>query len=152
MLLWQSNELYRTAPTVDDEVRNLLARFRESIFDEATLLFERLETQLGTAVPTFLTFGSWIGSDRDGNANVAPDAILAAHERARAFVLRTYVTAIEELQVRFSQDAVRGARRAGVARVDRARLRPNWRTCATRSARVKRPNRIAASSRSCTGG
>jgi phosphoenolpyruvate carboxylase len=26
-LLWQSNELYATAPTVSDEVRNLLARF-----------------------------------------------------------------------------------------------------------------------------
>jgi phosphoenolpyruvate carboxylase len=107
VLLWQSSELYNTAPTVADEVRNLLARFRESIFDEATLLFERLEAKLGTGVPTFLSFGSWIGSDRDGNANVAPDAILTAHERARDFVLERYVRAVEELQVRFSQDAGR---------------------------------------------
>jgi phosphoenolpyruvate carboxylase len=109
VLMWQSNELYTTAPTVADEVRNLLARFRESIFDEATLLFERLEARFGPDVPTFLTFGSWIGADRDGNANVAPDAILDAHERGRAFVLERYVHAVEELQVRFSQDAVRGA-------------------------------------------
>ena len=109
VLLWQSSELYRTAPTVGDEVRNLLARFREAIFVEATLLFERLEAQLGTAVPDFLSFGSWIGSDRDGNANVAPDAILEAHERARAFVLERTIHSVEELQVRFSQDAVRGA-------------------------------------------
>ena len=108
VLLWQSNELYRTPPTVADEVRNLLARFRESIFDEATLLFERLEDRFGANVPTFLTFGSWIGSDRDGNANVAPDAVLDAHERARAFVLRRYVHAAEDLQVRFSQDTARG--------------------------------------------
>jgi phosphoenolpyruvate carboxylase len=107
VLLWQSSELYGTAPTVADEVRNLLARFRESIFDEATLLFERLEAKLGTGIPTFLSFGSWIGSDRDGNANVAPDAILDAHERARAFVLERYVHAVEDLQVRFSQDAGR---------------------------------------------
>jgi phosphoenolpyruvate carboxylase len=107
VLLWQSSELYGTAPTVADEVRNLLARFRESIFDEATLLFERLETKFGTAIPTFLSFGSWIGSDRDGNANVAPDAMLDAHERARAFVLERYVHAVEDLQVRFSQDAGR---------------------------------------------
>ena len=107
VLLWQSSELYGTAPTVGDEVRNLLARFRESIFDEATLLFERLEAKLGTDVPTFLSFGSWIGSDRDGNANVAPDAILDAHERARSFVLERYLRSVEDLQVRFSQDVGR---------------------------------------------
>ena len=109
VLLWQSTELYLTPPTVADEVRNLLARFREAIFDEATLLFERLEAQLGTVPPDFLSFGSWIGSDRDGNSNVAPDALLGAHERARAFVFERTIRAVEDLQVRFSQDAVRGA-------------------------------------------
>jgi phosphoenolpyruvate carboxylase len=109
VLLWQSSELYGTAPTVADEVRNLLARFREAIYDEAALLFERLETQLGVDVPTFLTFGSWIGSDRDGNANVAPDALLGAHERARAFVFERTIRAVEELQARFSQDVGRAA-------------------------------------------
>ncbi len=108
LLLWQSNELYRSAPSVRDEVRNLVARFRESIFDEAPRLFERLERHLGVAAPTVLHFGSWIGSDRDGNPNVAPDAILEAHEQARRFVLEQYRDAIVDLQVRFSQDAVRG--------------------------------------------
>lgn len=108
-LLWQSNELYQTPPTVHDEVRNLIARFRESIFDEATLLFERLATVAGArTIPTFLGFGSWIGADRDGNANVAPDAIVDAHERMRRFVLRRYVELVAQLQARFSQDAVRG--------------------------------------------
>lgn len=109
VLLWQTNELYGTAPTVQDEVRNLIARFRESIFDEAALLFERLEERVGGEIPTFLSFGSWIGGDRDGNANVAPDAIGAAHEQARRFVLARYVEAVEALQTRLSQDAVRGA-------------------------------------------
>jgi phosphoenolpyruvate carboxylase len=108
VLMWQSNELYRTAPTVDDEVRNLLARFRESIFDEATSLFERLEARFGPDVPAFLSFGSWIGSDRDGNANVAPDAVLDAHERGRAFVLARYMQMVDDLQVRLSQDTSRG--------------------------------------------
>jgi len=108
ILLWQSNELYGSAPTVADEVRNLLARFRESIFDESTLLFERLEGRLGRPVPTFLSFGSWIGSDRDGNANVGPRAVIDAHERARTFVLTRYLADVEALQVRFSQDETRG--------------------------------------------
>jgi phosphoenolpyruvate carboxylase len=108
VLMWQSNELYLTAPTVGDEVRNLLAHFRESIFEETTALYERLETRYGFDVPTFLRFGSWIGSDRDGNANVAPDAVLDAYERARTFVLGQYLALVEDLQVRLSQDAVRG--------------------------------------------
>jgi phosphoenolpyruvate carboxylase len=108
VLLWQTNELYATAPTVQDEVRNLIARFREALYDEATLLFERVEARVGTPVPTFLRFGSWIGGDRDGNANVAPDAIGGAHEQARRFVLQRYIDDVEGLQARLSQDAVRG--------------------------------------------
>lgn len=108
VLLWQSNELYGSAPTVDDEVRNLLARFREAIYDEATLVFERLDARLGREAPQVLSFGSWIGSDRDGNANVAPDAVIAAHERARASLLRRYLRTVESLQARFSQDERRG--------------------------------------------
>jgi phosphoenolpyruvate carboxylase len=108
VLLWQTNELYATAPTVQDEVRNLIARFRESIFTEATLLFERIDERADAAVPTFLSFGSWIAGDRDGNSNVAPDAILDAHEQGRAFVLDRYVAAVEDLQSRLSQDVQRG--------------------------------------------
>ncbi|HEY0615097.1 MAG TPA: phosphoenolpyruvate carboxylase, partial [Candidatus Elarobacter sp.] len=120
VLLWQTNELYGTAPTVQDEVRNLIARFRESLFDEATLLFERLEAQADGEVPTFLRFGSWIGGDRDGNANVAPDAIAGAHAQARRFVLERYLEAVAALQTRLSQDAVRGGVAAGlVASVER---------------------------------
>ncbi|HTW84430.1 MAG TPA: phosphoenolpyruvate carboxylase [Candidatus Sulfotelmatobacter sp.] len=114
VLLWQSNELYRTAPTVHDEVRNLVARFRESLFDEATLLFERLEERVGAPVRTVLAFGSWIGGDRDGNPNVAPDAIAEAHEQARRFVLERYVEGVEELQARFSQDVARGGASAAL--------------------------------------
>ncbi|GAC1585211.1 MAG: phosphoenolpyruvate carboxylase [Candidatus Velthaea sp.] len=108
-LLWQSNELYRSAPTVHDEVRNLIARFREAVFDEAPLLLERLERRLGVAVPAVLSFGSWIGGDRDGNPNVAPDAVHEAHEQARRFTIERYMQSVEVLQARFSQDAERGA-------------------------------------------
>jgi phosphoenolpyruvate carboxylase len=114
VLLWQTNELYATPPTVQDEVRNLVARFRESLFDETLALYERLEARAGVPVPAFLTYGSWIGGDRDGNANVAPDAVLDAHEQGRRFVLERYVAAVEALQVRLSVDASRGAVDAAV--------------------------------------
>lgn len=107
VLMWQSSELYNSAPDVQDEVRNLLERFRESLFDEATLLFERIEARTGQPAPTFLSFGSWIGSDRDGNANVPPDAITSAHEQARAFVIPRYEQVVASLHARFSQSETR---------------------------------------------
>ena len=114
-LLWEGNELYLTPPTVADEIRNALAWFRETLVEEASLMFERLEeclrAEYGVAVtvPTFLGFASWIGGDRDGNPNVTPATTHQALELGRQFILERYVHEIEALQVRFSQDTVRGA-------------------------------------------
>jgi phosphoenolpyruvate carboxylase len=114
VLLWESNELYLTPPTVDDEIRNLFAWFREALVDEAVMLFERLErrtqAEYGTplAIPTFLHFASWIGGDRDGNPNVTPATTARALEMGRAFILERYTAEVERLQVRYSQDG-RGA-------------------------------------------
>ncbi len=113
-LLWESNELYLTPPTVADEIRNALAWFRETLVDEAALLFERLEERLHErfdvtfVVPTFLGFASWIGGDRDGNPNVTPETTRRALEMGRRFILERYVAEIEFLQIRFSQDTLRG--------------------------------------------
>jgi phosphoenolpyruvate carboxylase len=114
-LLWEGNELYLTPPTVADEIRNALAWFRETLVEQTALLFERLEDTMheryGPAftVPTFLGFASWIGGDRDGNPNVTPATTHQALELGRHFILERYMHEIEQLQVRFSQDAVRGA-------------------------------------------
>lgn len=119
VLLWESNELYLTPPTVDDEIRNLIAWFRETLVDESVLLFERIEERLAQrygeaiAVPTFLHFGSWVGGDRDGNPNVTAESTRAALETGRRFIIERYVHEAEALQVRFSQDAVRGHVEAG---------------------------------------
>ena len=111
LLLWQSNELYLTPPTVHDEVRNLIGWFREGMVDECARFYEHLETRLGeeVAVPAIFRFGSWVGSDRDGNPNVAPETTAAAAEQMRRFILEHYVSEVASLQARLSQDAERGA-------------------------------------------
>jgi phosphoenolpyruvate carboxylase len=63
VLLWQTNELYATAPTVQDEVRNLIARFREALFDEAPLLFERVEALLDDLAPIEASVRAQSGED-----------------------------------------------------------------------------------------
>lgn len=113
VLLWQSNELYVSAPTVQDEVRNLIAWFRETIVDQTVLLYERLEDRwakrYGSAdpIPSFLRFGSWVGGDRDGNPNVKAESTLFALEIARDFILGRYIDTIANLHDRLSQDASR---------------------------------------------
>ncbi|TAM92429.1 phosphoenolpyruvate carboxylase [bacterium] len=114
LLLWESNELYVTAPTVHDEVRNVLAWFRETLVEESTLLFERLERRLAERlgkrapdVPTFLHFRSWVGGDRDGNPNVTPEVTAAAAEEARRFIIERYQLDVAALNARLSQDIER---------------------------------------------
>lgn len=113
VLLWQSNELYVSAPTVQDEVRNLIAWFRETIVDQTVLLYERFEDRwakrYGSAdtIPSFLRFGSWVGGDRDGNPNVTPESTVFALEIARDLILGRYVDTVATLHDRLSQDAAR---------------------------------------------
>jgi phosphoenolpyruvate carboxylase len=111
ILLWEGNELYLTPPTVADEIRNVLAWFREALIDQSVMLFERFEDRLRAnygafgRIPTFLRFGSWIGGDRDGNPNVTPQTTALALELGRKLILERYAGELAELQKRLSQDA-----------------------------------------------
>jgi phosphoenolpyruvate carboxylase len=76
-LLWLTDEVRASRPTVLDEVRNGLWYFSESLFDLVPELYRSLQQALAQAypddsfrVPSFLRFGSWIGGDRDGNPHV----------------------------------------------------------------------------------
>ncbi len=109
-LLWQSNELYLTPPTVQDEIRNLILWFRETIVDEVAAFYDRLEARVADPerLGTIFRFGSWVGSDRDGNPNVTAATIFTAAAEMRRFILQHYLADVEQLQVRLSQDVVRG--------------------------------------------
>ncbi|HTX03196.1 MAG TPA: phosphoenolpyruvate carboxylase [Candidatus Acidoferrales bacterium] len=109
-LLWQSNELYLTPPTVQDEIRNLILWFRETIVDEVCAFYDRLEARIDDRYKagTIFRFSSWVGSDRDGNPNVTAETIFAAAAEMRRFILQNYLSDVEQLQVRLSQDVLRG--------------------------------------------
>jgi phosphoenolpyruvate carboxylase len=109
-LLWQSNELYLTPPTVQDEIRNLILWFGATIVDEVAAFYDRLAARFPDhrAFSRLFRFGSWVGSDRDGNPNVTGATTLSAAAEMRRFILRHYLSDVERLQVRFSQDVVRG--------------------------------------------
>src|SRR5271165_483815 len=104
--LWQTDEVRQTKPTVDDEIRMGLRYFRLSLFETLPRIYaevaESIREVYGTVLdatefPSLLSFGSWIGGDRDGNPLVKPECMKDALELARTMILREYIRQVEFL-------------------------------------------------------
>ena len=107
--LWTSNEIRTAKPTVLDEVRAVLVYFGSTLVDVVPEIYRDLEEALAEAypddpisVPPFLTFGSWIGGDRDGNPFVTPDVTVEALGIMRTAALGYLEGRITELAGRLS--------------------------------------------------
>jgi phosphoenolpyruvate carboxylase len=78
-LLWQTAEVRLDRPEPLDEARNAAYYFDELMLHAVGDVLEELADQLaslGVELPADarpLTFGSWIGGDRDGNPHVTPE-------------------------------------------------------------------------------
>ena len=84
--LWLTSMLRLTRLEVADEIGNGLAYFRMTFLEQLPRLYDELEAALGVREPLapFLTVGTWIGGDRDGNPNVTAQVLeLALAQQAR---------------------------------------------------------------------
>ena len=77
--MWGSDELRAVSTTVLDEVKAGLIYFTSTLAEVVPTLYRDLEAALAQtfpdaeiAVPALLSFGSWMGGDRDGNPFVTP--------------------------------------------------------------------------------
>ncbi|HTU97598.1 MAG TPA: phosphoenolpyruvate carboxylase [Solirubrobacteraceae bacterium] len=110
--LWGSDDLRAAELTVTDEVRGGLIHFSSTLADTVPRIYRDLEEAIAEfypesaerppAVPPLLSFGSWIGGDRDGNPFVTPETTVAALELMREQCLRLIEARLEQLAGRLS--------------------------------------------------
>ncbi len=103
-LWWRTDELHQFKPSVLDEVDYTLHYFQEVLFDAMPMLYDRLNQSLQGAFPelkiphyNFCRFGSWVGSDRDGNPAVTPQITWQTACYQRGMVLEKYIQSVRKL-------------------------------------------------------
>ncbi len=110
-LLWQTDELRLTRPEPIDEARNavyyLVELARNSVPDlleDMAQNFADLGVDLSpTARP--LTFGSWIGGDRDGNPNVSAQATREVMVLSHEYGIAVALEVVDQLRQDLSQSS-----------------------------------------------
>jgi len=100
-LWWRTDELHQFKPTVLDEVDYTLHYFQEVLFDAIPQLYHRFCRSLSATFPSlrppsqnFCKFGSWVGSDRDGNPSVTPEITWKTAGYQRNLVLGKYISSM----------------------------------------------------------
>ena len=104
-LWWRTDELHQFKPKVLDEVDYSLHYFQEVLFDVIPQLASRLKQSLASSFPhlvapthNFCYFGSWVGSDRDGNPFVTPQVTWETACYQRSMIIQKYLKSIDQLR------------------------------------------------------
>ena len=109
--LWQTDEARDRDLSVWDEVKIGLYYMREIVFPMIPVVCARLEdaiaqvydTEGADRLPTFLFYGSWRGSDRDGNPKVTPELTLQTVKLLRESIIKLYDAKLFDLTDKLSQ-------------------------------------------------
>ena len=130
-LIWQTDELRVHRPRPTDEARAAIYYLEELLRDVSIDLFDELDAQfarVGIELPAHarpLSFGSWVGGDRDGNPLVTAEVTMAVLELQHDRALHELLGAVDELSAELSSsEHIRGVSEelAGSLRRDAAAL------------------------------
>ena len=122
--IWQTEEHPREGLTVVDEREHVLFYLIDILYRVVPLFYEEIEAALAKAfavpvesldVPSILHFGSWVGGDMDGNADVNGKTIRETLQRHQQLIVSTYFSECGQLAESLSQSANRVAVSAKLA-------------------------------------
>jgi len=122
--IWQTEEHPREGLTVVDEREHVLFYLIDILYRVVPLFYEEIEAALAHAysvpvetldVPNILRFGSWVGGDMDGNADVNGKTIRETLQRHQQLIVSTYFSECGQLAESLSQSANRVAVSAKLA-------------------------------------
>ncbi len=122
--LWQSDEVRRRKPKVEDEIRMGLDHYPGSLIEPLPSLYEEMAQAFrevygleltASELPTVVRFGSWIGGDRDGNPFVTTGATRDALAKARETIFTHYLQAAADLRELLTPSTCRIAASAELA-------------------------------------
>ncbi len=109
-ILWQTSEIRQRSVQVSDEVDQTLFFFQRTILSLLPDLHERLRREFANCfgkqcpdIRPFVSFGSWVGSDRDGNPNVTCEVTKKTAMLQKKLILNVYLSALEDLIRKHSQ-------------------------------------------------
>lgn len=107
---FRTDEIRRTPPTPQDEMRAGMSYFHETIWKGVPKFLRRVDTALknigvNERVPynaPVIQFSSWMGGDRDGNPRVTPEVTRDVCLLARMMAANLYFSQIEDLMFELS--------------------------------------------------
>jgi phosphoenolpyruvate carboxylase len=100
---WQTDDVRRARPRVEDEVRRNLFFFESTLFDAVPAVLAELERAFDTRVERpVLAFGSWAGSDMDGHPEVGAEMLARTLQLHRATAIRLLRDRVRALARRYS--------------------------------------------------
>nr|AAG42288.1 phosphoenolpyruvate carboxylase [Chloris gayana] len=107
---FRTDEIRRSQPTPQDEMRYGMSYFHETIWKGVPKFLRRVDTALKSIginerLPydaPVIKFSSWMGGDRDGNPRVTPEVTRDVCLLARMMAANLYVSSIEDLMFELS--------------------------------------------------
>ena len=114
--IWQTEDHPREDLTVADEREHILFYLVEILYRVVPCFYEEIETALAHAydvpleslnIPSLLRFGSWVGGDMDGKADVHGKTIRETLHRHQQLIVSTYFDECKQLAETLSQSGNR---------------------------------------------